>query len=59
MDLSGVVVADELHYRRLLAELRRLGVDELELADKTIPELVVLKEQLLARLMHPTSGRAK
>jgi hypothetical protein len=59
MDLRSVVVADELHYRRLLHDIRELvGVAEAArlTVGKTIPELVLLKERLLRDLMGP--GRA-
>ena len=54
-------MADELHYRRLLDDIRELvGASEAAqlTQGKTIPELVLLKERLLSRLMHPMSGRA-
>jgi hypothetical protein len=54
-------VAGELHYRRLLHEIREL-VGAAEAArltlGKTIPELVLLKERLLRDLMGPGKGRA-
>lgn len=52
-------MADELHYRRLLHDIRELvGVAEAArlTVGKTIPELVLLKERLLRDLMGP--GRA-
>ena len=52
-------MADELHYRRLLYEIRELvGASEAArlTQGKTIPELVLLKERLLRDLMGP--GRA-
>jgi hypothetical protein len=55
-----VVVAEQLHYRRLLAEIERLvGRDEAEQICKglTTPELAVLKEKLVRRLMRP-GGKA-
>jgi hypothetical protein len=53
-------VAEQLHYRRLLAEIERLvGRDEAEQICKglTTPELAVLKEKLVRRLMRP-GGKA-
>ena len=50
---------NELHYRRLLDEIRELvGASEAAqlTQGKTIPELVLLKERLLRDLMGP--GRA-
>jgi hypothetical protein len=42
---------DELHYRRLLADLKRLGADESELAGLTTEELANYKRQFVDRLM--------
>lgn len=44
-------MADDLHHRRLVDELHRLGVTERDIKGLTLRELADLKDRVLRRLM--------